>query len=1136
MKKNDYFFIGRKMFPRLRKTFKIMKLTVFLLLLSIMQVFANESYSQNTKLTFDMEDVTVKEVLGEIESMSEFYFLYSSKIIDDSRKTDIAVKNEKITKILDKLFLDNDVDFVVRGRQIVLTSNELADSFRGFSTQEKAVSGKITDENGDPIPGVNIMVKGTSIGTITDMEGNYSLSVPADAVTLLFSFIGMETQEIAIGNSSTINVTLQSTNIGLDEVVAIGYGTVKKSDLTGAISTVKVSDLANIPASDPIKALQGRISGLSITSNSGQPGDGSSVVIRGIQSINGSNSPIYVVDGIIMGSIDGLNHLDFKSVSVLKDASAAAIYGARAANGVILITTKRGTREGKITLTYDGFIGVQGQSNLRPDMLKGLDWMNLYRESFVTGGVFESQFPDEQFIENNYGYRWNAGNDSYEKLPNAVDEDWFDAMRRQGVVQRHNLSLSGGSESSNYYFSTAYYSNKGMITGTGNKKYNITFSSDHKVGKLFDFGNSLMISSNRTDGYFKYYAIAMAKPPITRVYEDDGDWGVIDNITMEHMHQNPLWMSEKNKPHYKTGTSIKGNVYLITHILEGLDLTARGNVIKSFGNNVEFYAGADPKFNWEHGSTNSINKRRSESTYWSTDLLLNYEKSFNDNHKIKLLAGYSNEENTSESLSGYRQGTPNNKIPYLGAGDPGSQTNDDSFSDWAFQSFFGRLNYNFQDKYLITATVRSDGTSRLADGHRWGTFPMGSVAWRISKESFMQDISFINDLKLRASYGSLGNIGSISTYGTIADMTPVKLVLNQAAYAGYTMMKAVNKDLQWEATDKLNIGLDGTFFDNQIYFEANFFQEKTHDLLFPLALPYSAGFGSWFPTINGKPFINAGEVKNTGFELDLGWRKHVGDWNFDIRGNASHIKNEVVDLFGQDLRTQGLVEGSPVKSFFGYTSDGLILSEDQKAGQWTGKEIGDIHIVDMPTLDADGNIVDPDGTITPADRDIIGNKYPKLIYGLMGNISYKAFTLQVQLSGVYGIDKYLQSGGHAPYNYFYSWARGDVAQLLDRYHPTRNPDGELPRLDKKNRGKNNTFSTFWLEDASYLRVQNISLNYKVPQKITTKMNMSALSVYVSSENLYTFTKFSLSEVDTRKDALSGIPQPRTFTIGLRASF
>jgi len=1137
MKKNYHFFVGEKIHPKLKKILLIMKLTVFLILLSIMQVFAVDAYAQNTRLTFELVDVTVKDVLGEIENMSEFYFLYSTKIIDVSRELDISAKNERITKILKKLFPGDDVDFVVKGRQIVLTSNELANSFRGFGEQQqKIITGTVTDNIGRPLPGVSVVVKGTTIGVATDVNGNFSLNISGDAVVLIFSFIGMESQEVAIGKQSYVNVAMQANAIGLEEVVAIGYGTVRKGDLTGAVSTVNTSDLENLPSSSAMRALQGRVAGLSVVSTSGQPGASSQVTVRGVQSISGTNSPIYVVDGVIMSSIDHLNQNDFESVSVLKDASAAAIYGARAANGVILVNTKRGKKSSTPTLSYNGYYGVQNLSNLQPELLDGLNWMNLYREAFETSGLLESQFPEEAFIEENYGYKWDAGKDSYVPLSNAVNSDWMDAMLRTGKVQKHDISLSGGGENSNYYFSAGYYDNEGMVKGTSYKKLNVTFNSDYKIGKLFDFGHSLLVTNSNIEGQRQQYALVLAKPPITRVYEEDGSWGVVNNTTMEHMHPNPVWLSENSVPDYSKGTSIRGNLYLTAHLLDGLDFTAKTNASKSFNNLVQFHAGTNPDWGWEGSTINSIHKRRNESLWWNTELVLNYVKTFNDVHDVKVMIGYSNEESVSEFIDAGRQGTPNNKIPYLGAGKPDSQTNDDGCTDWSFISYFGRLNYTFNSKYLLTATIRRDGTSRLAEGQKWGVFPSISGAWRISSESFMQDINWLDDLKIRASYGSLGNVLSISPYGTIADLTQVKLVNGQSPFAGYTLMKAVNTDLQWEVTDKLDIGLDGTFFDNSVYFSFDYYKEVTHDLLFSLAIPYTTGYGGSFPNVNGKPTINAGEVQNKGFEGLVGWRKTVNDWNFDISFNFSHVNNEVIDLAGQNLKTQGLMEGYPVRSFFGYTDDGLILNEDQKTGQWSGKDIGDIHIVDMPTLDEDGNVVEPDGTITPADRGIIGNRYPSLTYGFLSKIGYKGFTLQLQLSGVSGIDKYMFGGAHHAYNYFYSWAKNDVVDLLNRYHETRNPDGTLPRLDKKNSGKNDQTSTFWLRDASYLRIQNISLNYDFKSMLTNIDAIKNLGVYVSVENLYTFTKFPLAEVDTRRDPMTGIPMPRTVVFGVKASF
>ena len=1134
MKKDYYYYHGKLILPNLGKTLLIMKLTVFFVLLSLMEVFANDTYSQKTKLTLDMKNVTVKQVLRQIEDMSEFYFLYSTKVIDVSRQVNINADNELIADVLGKLFQNNNVDYIVKGRQIVLTSNELADSFRGVTIpQNGVVTGKVIDEAGESIPGVSIVVKGTSVGTVTDANGEYLIKLPEGATTLIFSFIGFEVEEVPIAEKSVINVTLKTTSISLDEVVSIGYGTVRKGDLTGAISTVNTADLENLPSSSAMRALQGRVAGLTVESTSGQPGRSSRVTVRGVQSIRGTNSPIYVVDGVIMSSIDNLNQNDFESVSVLKDASAAAIYGARAANGVILINTKRGKKGSAPILTYNGYFGVQNLSNLKLELLDGLNWMNLYREAFETSGLLESQFPEEAFIEENYGYKWDAGKDSYVPLSNAVNTDWIETMLRTGKVQKHDVSLSGGAKNYNYYFSAGYYDNKGMVKGTSYNKLNVTFNSEYKIGKLFDFGNSLFVTNSKMEGLNQYYSLVLGKPPITRVYEEDGSWGVIDNTTMEHMHPNPVWLAENNKPDYSKGTSIRGNLYLTAHILDGLDFTAKTNVSKSFNNQVQFRAAVDPMWGWEGNSVNSIYKKRSESLWWNVELLVNYAKTFNDVHDIKVMMGYSNEESTSEFLDAGRQGTPNNNIPYIGAGDPDTQTNDDGYTDWSFISYFGRVNYAYNNKYLFTATIRRDGTSRLASGHKWGVFPSVSGAWRISSESFMQNINWMDDLKIRASYGSLGNILSISPYGTIADLTQIKLVNGQAPYAGYTLMKAVNTDLQWEVTDKLDVGVDGTFFNNSVYFSLDYYKEITHDLLFSLAIPYTTGYGGTFPAVSGKPTINAGEVQNKGFEGVVGWRKTISDWNFDVSFNLSHVNNEVVDLAGQNLKTQGLMEGYPVGSYFGYTADGLILNEDQKAGQWSGKDIGDIHIVDMPTLDEDGNVVEPDGIITPADRGIIGNRYPSLTYGFLGNIGYKGFTLQLQLSGVSGIDKYIRNNA---YNYFYSWAKNDVVDLLNRYHKTRNPDGTLPRLDKKNSGKNDKTSTFWLRDASYLRIQNVSLNYDFKSILANIEAIKNLVVYVSAENLYTFTKFPGAEVDTRRDPMTGIPLPRTVIFGVRVSF
>lgn len=981
---------------------------------------------------------------------------------------------------------------------------------------QNSIIGRVTDEPGEPLPGVTVVIKGTTNGAVTNIDGNYSISSVPENATLQFSFVGMQTQEIIVGNQTVINIEMAVDAIGLEEVVAIGYGTAKKADLTGSVSTVSTKDFDKIPATSPLQALQGKATGIHITTNSGLPGSSSKVLIRGVGSINGSNSPIYVVDGVITSSIDNLNPNSIESISVLKDASASAIYGARAANGVILVTTKRGSTNKDVEVTLNAYYGVQTKSNLQHELLNADQFLELWTESYENASI---DLP------------WN--NETLSQY-SGVNTDWKNLLMQTGAIQNYDLSVSGGSDKSNYFLSAGFLDQKGMVIGTGYNKYTLSFNSDHKIGERITFGNSLNIYSNKVSGDGGNYNLALIKSPLTKAYEADGDYGKIIDTSLEHMHKNPLW-SAHNTVNDRIGKGLQGNLYLTLNILKGLDLTARGSMDYSNSYRSEFTPGVDPKYGWEGSSVNGVKKSYSESIHWIGDLLLNYNVTINKKHNLKALLGYSLEENKFENLWGSRTNTPNDNIRYLGAGDPLTQLNGNGFTDWSFASIFGRLNYTFENKYLLTVTMRRDGTSRLAENHKYGTFPSASAAWRVTEENFMSNANFIDNLKLRLSYGTLGNVLSVSPYGTVSALSSQQAAFNQAGAQAYTLTSATNSDLNWESATKKNIGIDATFLNNKLYTTLDFFIEDTYDLLFTDPIPASTG-------LSGKPLINAGEVRNKGYEVEIGYHTQKTDWSYDVSFNLSHVKNEVKDLGGRDLRTSGIEEGYSVRSFFGYKSNGIIYDASQldvyQEGSFTNKAIGDIALLDIDGYDAEGNLTgSPDGKVDAADRTIIGNKYPDFIYGAQGTVSYKNWSFQVMLNGVQGIDlNYGPGSSDDLVQLMSSWARNEDARLIDRYHPTKNPKGTWPLLRKDMLGQNAQFSEHWLEDASYLRVQNVNLNYNVPREYCQKIGMSSLGLYVSVQNAYTFTKYKGPEVDTAVDPLTGVPQPSTFTLGLKATF
>lgn len=997
-----------------------------------------------------------------------------------------------------------------------------------------SVSGRVTGDQGDGLPGVNIIVKGTTNGTITDVDGKYTIDVPSRDATLVFSFVGYITEEELVGDRPAVDIMMTPDVVSLTEVVVVGYGVEKKKDLTGAIATISSQDFIRVPAVNPLDALAARAPGLSITSTSNMPGSSPNVVIRGVTSFgsnnqtNGAsendfankNSPIYVVDGLITDGINNLSPNDIESISVLKDGSAVAIYGARAAKGVILVTTKRGAGKGRPTISFNTYIGFQGEGNLKRELLNADQYIEIFTESYDNEGV-PKQWTDADLTQ-------------YQ----GVNTNWKELIKRTGVLQNYELSVTGGNENSNYYISGGYKDNKLMVKSFDFTKYTMLMNSDHKINNWIRFGNSLNLFATESNGAVRglgetVWQDALTSVPIKRAYEDDGRYGFVRNSYLEN-GGNMLFGMDNNLANTKT-RGLMGNIYLTVDLLKGLKFTARQSLEWEQLYRTNFTAAAPTYLTNGVVAVNQTTKLNRQTFHTISDFLLDYNKQINDEHNFSVLLGYSVEEWKRETLEAFRAGTPNNDIRYLGAGDPATQTNDNRFYDWAFLSMFGRLNYSYQDRYLIGATVRRDGSSKLAAANRFGVFPSVSAGWRISREAFMSNLAFVNDLKIRASIGSVGNVNALSNYATVSALDSYPYAAAQQIVPGYTYSDAVNTDITWETTLKKNVGLDASVLDNHIYANLDFYIEDTNDILFQRVVTNSTGKSS-------NPFVNAGKVRNKGVEVLIGYVTSVKDWSFDFNVNLSANRNEVLDLDGADLSTSGIIEGYPVRSYFGYATNGIITSQEVLTANPQGplfanKEPGDILIADVSGR-AEGALTHvPDGQITADDRWIIGSAYPKAIYGFMGSIGYKDLTLQVQLQGVSGLDRDIgTSNDYGLFHYYLRWALNHDAMILDRWHETKNPDGSMPRVDVSDKGKNKEFSDFWLRDASFLRVKNVNLNYNIPKALYEKVGIRDVGVYFSIQNLWTFTDFPGQEVDSTVDPMTGVPQPRTFMLGFRATF
>jgi len=1090
-----------------------MRITLLLLCVLTFQLQAEHIYSQDTKISLDMKNSTIEKVLQTIEEKSDYYFLYNNKLINVDRKVSVRVKNAAISTVLERLFNSENVDYELKGSQIILSPKEIYSQINtvteAIQQQKKTITGTIFDATGVPIIGANIIEVGTTSGTVTDVDGRFSLSVE-DNATIHISYIGYLEQSITTTGKSVFNITLLEDTKALDELVVIGYGTVRKRDLTGSVSQITADKFEKSSAISTMAALQGRIPGMSVTIGSGSPGDHGDVLIHGVQSINGTNAPIYVIDGTITDNSNNINPQDVATISVLKDASAVAIYGSRAANGVIVITTKRGKDEAP-AITFRTEQSIQQEGNLRLKFVNADQWVELATEGYENA---RRTVP------------WSSDDLNALKGTNNI---WPDLVKRTGYMTNNNLSVSGGSQKSTYFIALNYMHNKGIIQNQDYSRLNLRLNSDHKIGKFITFGHSFNLFASQKgtqreqDGRDTYSA-SFRYTPLNRMYESNGDFATINNTYLQGKTPSPLWMLANSdvSNHYK---GMSGNLYLSLDIIDGLKATVRQSIEWQNGRGTNFMGAMDGKYGMEGANVNTINKNSQDDLHYITDFLLDFNRTFKEVHNINALLGYSIEKSTSETLFGKRGDTPSNYIRYLDAGDPNTSTNGNDYIEWAFLSTFARVGYSYKDKYYINGTIRRDGTSRLIK-NKYGAFPSVSAAWRIREESFMENFNWLNELKLRMSYGTVGNILSITPYGTAVYLSQKNAVFNQKVTVGYTFANAVNTNLKWESTTKKNLGLDISVLRNRLYFIGDYYEEDTRDLLFEQPIPYSVG-------LSGSPYINAGRVRNRGFDIELGWRDVVSDWKYDINANFTHVKNKVIDLEGRNLMTSGIKEGYPVRSFFGYKSNGLIRTQEDldSSPQYPGKNIGDIWLLDIDSYDADGNLTGKsDGKVDAADRTLFSDVFPDFSYGIFGSIGYKSLTLQVQLQGISGIKKNMLNGGWAT-DRFNGEPNMEADYILDRFHITKNPDGKYPKVDASDSGQNGLFSDFWLVDASYLSIRNINLNYNFPARFANKLSSTDLSVYCGVQNLWTFGN-EYAEISSTVSA----PIPRTITFGLKFSF
>ncbi|MBN8824987.1 MULTISPECIES: TonB-dependent receptor [unclassified Spirosoma] len=1007
---------------------------------------------------------------------------------------------------------------------LVINPKLMAHGTGGMALKAMSIKGTVTSETGETLPGVTIAVKGTTIGTTTNESGQYNLSVPDGNVTLVFSSVGYEKQEQSVGNKTVINVVLKADMKALNEVVVVGYGTQQRKDLTGSVGSVKGKELENLPVRGPLEALQGRIAGVQITNNSGAPGSAPNVRIRGVTSLNAGNDPLYIVDGVpITGDISVVNPNDIQSMEVLKDASATAIYGARGANGIIIVTTKRG-KSGKTAINLSAYTGVMDVRRKIP-MLDAYQERDYILNANANAGTQEVRLGLDTLFRNGVA---------------VYNTNWQDEIYQQGAVSNYEISLRGGNDKTTYAASLGYFNQKGVVISSGYDTYRGRFSIDHRASDRFKTGANILLSTGKRDRVPEgddLNAIipnAMRNLPFSPVYNPDGSYTFLDQI----QRPNPVGLAMLTS-WFTVNNRLVGNIYGDYDLWKGLTLRSTLN--------IDYSGTRDERFTpstIQGGSARPGTASYGDVFTWVNENTLNYSHSIGQ-HSFSGLLGYSVQESKSFNLSAAAsQGATDNITTLNAAASPTAASS--SKTSWGLVSYFARLNYSYNDKYLLAATLRRDGSSRFGADKRYGLFPSVSAGWRISQESFMRNIPIITDLKLRASIGVVGN-QSISDFGSQGLYSTGS---NYIGKAGIALSAIPNPSLSWESTTQSDIGLDVSLLNNRINLTADAYLKRTNALLLSVNLPTTTGFGS--------ALQNVGNTQNKGLEFSITSQNIIGGANgfswttsFNIAFNRNKIlslSNNNADIiqtsadatfYGSAPQGLGRV-GEPIGVFFGqrYTGRVYATSEEAKAANMRdGSASGPLYVAgDMIYIDTNG-----DGIINDADRTIIGNANPKHIGGITNTFTYKGFDLSVFMQWSYGNDIFNETREASNRSFVYNAATTEVLRSWRKEGDVT----DVPRGTPSTIGRNGFPSSRWLEDGSYLRVKTATLGYTFPSALLKRVKIDNLRLYVSGQNLFTFTKYSGMdpEVNFRSSLplLQGIdlgtyPQVRTITFGLNLGF
>ncbi|SIN70496.1 SusC/RagA family TonB-linked outer membrane protein [Chitinophaga niabensis] len=1080
-----------------------MKLTYFLLLACFCQVHAS-SYAQ--KVTLHEKNASLEKLIRNIEKQSGYVFFLDYSLMEQSKKISVDITEGTLQEAVDLCVRPFALTYTIVGKTIVVKQKapEPADSII-------EVHGKVTDVEGRPLPGVSVSVPGTRQGTVTSDHGDFVISV-SPATKLHFSMLGYKASDIAVNGQKTLTVVLTLQNTSVNELVVVGYGTQRRGDVTGAIASVNTKTLEGTPIRSVDQALQGRVAGVTFVQNSGMPGAGSSIRVRGGNSINGSNEPLYVIDGVpvfadqgsdgtSLNPLNSISPTDIASIEILKDASATAIYGSRGGNGVVLITTNRGKR-GDSRITFDSYYGSQ-------QILK--------KYSLLNAAQFEQLANEASVAEN--------GPVLYDLSKTPATTNWQDAIFRTAPIQSYSLSFSGADPKTRFLVTANYFDQQGIARGSDLKRYSLRANLDKDIRDNIKIGSSLTVSNVRTNRVNSGSLFTMATTaPNLPIYQPDGSFTELNNQGAPF--DNPIALID----HYKNYNNVYrtlGNVYASVNITKGLTFKTLWGADVNFGRN-DIYLPQAVYSGSQLGGNAAVSTNQTFT--WLNENTLNYTMD-RGGHQLNLLGGFTQQSSSYQSLGAEAQGFLNDNLGTNALGNAAAvQPSSSGIARWALLSFLGRANYSYKNKYLLTLTGRYDGSSRFGKNNRFGFFPSVAVGWKLDQEAFIRDLHVFSNLKLRVSHGLTGNQDGIGNYPSLDLMGKANYSIGNVNVIGLMPSQVGNPDLRWESTAQSDIGLELGFFDNRLTFITDVYYKKTSDLLLYVKIPTTSGFST--------SLQNRGQVENKGIELTINATPLDKGVQWETGFNISFNRNKVLDLAGVDRLFAGqgpnqstIVQvGQPLGTFFGFATEGIFRSKEEvdASAQKTAKP-GDIRFRD----------INNDKKINDDDRVLLGNAQPKFSFGFSNTFSFKGFDLMVLLQGVYG-NKLYNVNTNTLENL--TGLQNQSTTTLNRWTPD-NTNTNIPRATTVK-----PTARSWdrlVEDGSYLRGKTVQLGYNLSSATLQRIKLSTLKVYVNVQNLFTITNYSGLDPEVSRYGSDNVspgfdsgayPNARTISFGINASF